>query len=239
MSCRKLPADPDAAVLEAQRVALQQLVERQRRGRLVGRDAVEDVALPGAPLHLPDAERQREQEDRQHMIVGQSSGRSFSIAVLFLERRSSRWVYCCAINKALRRRSSQTAPPKVSGSQISTCSHHGGSKRNSTQNTSPITIAPSPRMTNTAGPSPASLPRRSRPQAVQRSTTVSRPRNSRPWPQRGQTPRRATSRAIGAARSTTTALPKDEPPGIAPAVPMMNASAAQWTAIGALPAPHQ
>ena len=54
-----------AAILAAQRIALEKFVERHRRRRLVDRDAVEDVALPLAALHLPDAKPQREDEDRQ------------------------------------------------------------------------------------------------------------------------------------------------------------------------------
>ena len=65
--------DLHASVLVAQRIALQQLVERERRRRLVDGDAVEDVALPLAALHLPDAESQRDHEDRQRDERGPQS----------------------------------------------------------------------------------------------------------------------------------------------------------------------
>src|SRR3546814_5654734 len=64
--------------------------------------------------------------------------------------------------------------------------HQGGSKPNSTQNTSGMKRAPRKKMTNTAGPSPASCFLRSRPQALQRSAIFRMPENSRPLPQRGQ-----------------------------------------------------
>jgi hypothetical protein len=57
--------DLHAAVFVAQRIALQHFVERERRRRLVDGDAVENVALPLAALHLPDAQSQRDQENRQ------------------------------------------------------------------------------------------------------------------------------------------------------------------------------
>ena len=43
---------------------------------------------------------------------------------------------------------------------------------------------------NTAGPSPASAKLRSRSQAPHLGATVRKPENSRPWPQRGQRPRK-------------------------------------------------
>src|SRR6185369_7680623 len=102
----------------AQRIALQQFVERKRRRRLVGRDPIEDVALPGAPFDLPDAERQREHEDRQHHDGGPEQRPQ-------LEHHSSsaveRWMYCWLISSALRTRSSTTDRPKVSGGQTSAC----------------------------------------------------------------------------------------------------------------------
>ena len=66
--------DLDAAVLETQRIAPQQLVERHRRRRLVGGDAVEDVALPLTALHLPNPKPEREHEDRQRDERGPQGG---------------------------------------------------------------------------------------------------------------------------------------------------------------------
>ncbi len=74
LSFRNVPPTLHAPVLVAQRIAAQQLVERDRRGRLVGGDAIEDVALPFAALHLPDAEPQREDQDRQRDERGPQGG---------------------------------------------------------------------------------------------------------------------------------------------------------------------
>ena len=149
------------------------------------------------------------------MSVGQRAGLSRNMRPLLSVQRVERWVYCCAISNAFSRRSIQTASPTVSGRQIRTCTHHGGSKRNSTQNTRIMTMAPRPRMTNTAGPSPASLPRRSRSHTAQRSTTRQ---------QAAEQPAAAAARA-GAAQGDLDgrlprpvrhpALSKGEPPGIA------------------------
>src|SRR5690242_19453009 len=51
-------------------------------------------------------------------------------------------------------------------------------------------MKPPTRITNTAGPSPASAKPKSRPQCSQAGRSVKKPWNSRPCPQRGQRPRK-------------------------------------------------
>src|SRR6201985_3619597 len=53
-----------APILESRRIVRQQSVQRNRRGSLILRDALKEIELPFAALHLPDAEAQREDEDR-------------------------------------------------------------------------------------------------------------------------------------------------------------------------------
>ena len=82
--------------------------------------------------------------------------------------------------------SSAIAPPITTGGQMIMCAHMGGPTRRSKANTKGITMAPSMKMTNTAGPSPESCGPRSSPHSTQRSATPSSPSNSLPRPQRGQ-----------------------------------------------------
>src|SRR3546814_2706768 len=76
---------------------------------------------------------------------------------------------------------------------------------NSTQNTSGMKRAPRKKMTNTAGPAPASCFLRSRPQALQRSAIFRMPENSRPLPQRGQRQARPARIALGGSGGRTAA----------------------------------
>src|SRR5271169_1819945 len=91
-----------------------------------------------------------------------------------------------------------TAPPQISGVHSSKWTQIGGENRISTNPASPTTIRPRNRITNTAGPSPASCVDRSRPQIAHVGRTRNRPVKSGPSPQRGQ-------RQPSAARATETA----------------------------------
>ena len=138
--------------------------QRHRRRRLGARDLRQQFLLPVQPSTCQVPRPNSTASIASVMTPGHSSRRSPVTA-------PSRW-----------RDGGTAAPPAppspgassaiasgiVTTGHSTACSQSGGEKRNSTQNASATTIAPSSRMTPTTAPSPASCARRSRPQTSQR-----------------------------------------------------------------------
>src|SRR5581483_3691206 len=66
--------DLDAPILAGERLALQQLVERDRVGCLVARDRLEDAELPFTALELPYAQAKAKDEHRHRENRGPQQG---------------------------------------------------------------------------------------------------------------------------------------------------------------------
>src|SRR5207253_2021660 len=112
-------------------------------------------ALPIQPLQLPDAERDTDQHHRDR------EQRRRELRPKPAHARGGSWcsrlcLYCSAMSAAFNGRSIRIAPPRMSGVHNRRCSQTGGANLISTMAASPTTISPRKRMTNTAGPSPAS-----------------------------------------------------------------------------------
>ena len=172
--------------MELERARFREAARRHRRcGGNSGLALRDQFALPIQPLQLPDAKRDADQHHRDR------EQRRRELRPKPAHARGGSWcsrlcLYCSAMSAAFNGRSIRIAPPRISGVHNRRCSQTGGANLISTMAASPTTISPRKRMTNTAGPSPASCADRSSRQAGQLGRTVKRPVKSRPSPQRGQ-----------------------------------------------------
>ena len=76
--------------------------------------------------------------------------------VLDVGPSSALCLYCSTIIPALSGRRNPSDRITTAGPQITACTQYGGWNQTSVRSAPPATIAPTMRMTNTAGPSPAS-----------------------------------------------------------------------------------
>ena len=91
-----------------------------------------------------------------------------------------------AIMIALAGRSKAMQAPRMTGPQTTICTQMGGENHASIRRAIGATSAPTMKMMNTAGPSALSAADRSSPHCGHFATTLRKPSNSLPRPQRGQ-----------------------------------------------------